>query len=163
MSDNIPEIVDDEGSGTDIPCMLLPLLDQTLMVPTVTVAEMGVIKPFTNVNNTPDWFLGFYDWHNMRVPVICLEALNGVASAKFNAKGRIAVLNNTGVSEHMPFIAILTQGIPRMARVEEKDIEEDREKARNNFDVMVVRVESESYSIPDVSAIENAFLQLDIK
>lgn len=159
MNENPLEVTD---SGRDIPCFLLPLMDETLLVPTVTVAEMGSIQPFEIIHNTPDWFLGFYNWRNIRVPVISFETLNGSHSPKLNSRGRVAVLNNTGDSEKLPFLSIITQNIPRMTRVEEKDITENAGDDKRRFDLMSVKVGLEELVIPDIAALEEAVLGLDL-
>lgn len=159
MSDNSLEVSE---SGSDIPCFLLPLQDETLLVPTVTVAEMGAIQPFEIIHNTPDWFLGFYNWRNIRVPVISFETLNGKNSPRINSRGRVAVLNNTGVSEQIPFISLLTQNIPRMTRVEEKDISENPASDKRQHDLMAVKVGLEELVIPDIEALEKAVVELNL-
>ncbi|MFT7559893.1 MAG: chemosensory pili system protein ChpC [Flavobacteriales bacterium] len=144
----------------DIPCLLLPLIEETLLVPTVTVAEMGPIQPFEIIHNTPDWFLGFYNWRNLRVPVISFETLHGLHSPKLNSRGRVAVLNNTGSSEHIPFISIITQDIPRMTRVEEKDINDNSDSTLREYDLMSVKVGLEPFFVPDIEKLEKVVLEL---
>ena len=46
LSKQIPEVL----------CMLLPLMDDILLVPTVSVAEMANLRSFDDVENTPEWF-----------------------------------------------------------------------------------------------------------
>ena len=147
----------------EIPCMLLPLDGQTILVPTVTVAEMAPMKPLDEVPGAPSWVLGMYNWRNMKVPVLSFELLNGSQAFSLNNQGRVAVLNNTGVDDELPFVAVHTQGIPRMARVGEKDISENKEVARKPFDLIAVRVGLEEFIIPDVSAMEAAYVKADIK
>ena len=158
MSDN--QQVDLVGED-EIPCMLLPMNDYFLLVPTVTVAEMAPVKPLADVPDAPDWLMGMYEWRDMKVPVMSIDTLNGDGRQEINREGRIAVLNNTGVNEKFPFIALHTQGIPRMARVGSKDIEEDTEAPKKSFNLMAVKVGLESFIIPDVSALENVLTEVD--
>jgi chemosensory pili system protein ChpC len=154
----------DAPLGNDIPSMLLPLLGEFLLVPNVTVAEMAPIQPFDIIPNTPDWFLGYYPWRNLRIPIVSYETMNGVASPKISARGRVAVLNNTGQIEddNTGFISILTQDIPRMTRVEEQDISENPDIEKRPFDLMNVRVGLEELVIPDIAAIERAIDDLNL-
>lgn len=151
-----------ESNGSDIPCMLLPLVGGYLLVPTVTVAEMAPIQPFDIKPNTPDWFLGFFPWRNTRVPVISYETINQTSSPKLSARGRVAVLNNTGVSDEIPFIGLLTQDIPRMTRVEEADISENTDITKSDYDLMAVKVGVEEFSIPNIEALEIALNELNL-
>ncbi|WNO09362.1 chemotaxis protein CheW [Teredinibacter sp. KSP-S5-2] len=145
---------------TDIPCLILPLVDCNLLLPTVTVAEMVSHKPLEKRPDAPDWFLGYFDWRNTKVPVLSYEVLNGSASTPMNPKGRIAVLNNTGINEKLPFVAIPTQGIPRLSRVGKEDIIENDEIRKRPVDLMQVKVGVEELVIPDIAALENAYLHI---
>lgn len=143
---------------TEIPCMLLPMVDHHLLVPTTSIAEMSSVQPLENVEGGPEWLMGLYNWRGMKIPVVSVESING-QEPQFNPDGRIAVLNNTGVNQALQFIAIHTQGIPRMARVSEEDIAENDNQERRPFDLMAVKVGMEEFYIPDVSAIEMAYLK----
>ena len=142
----------------EIPCMLLPMVGHHLLVPTTSVAEMSAVRLLEEVAEAPDWLLGLYDWRGTKVPVVSEEALNGEGAIELNMQGRIAVLNNTGINPDLPFIAIHTQGIPRMARVADEDISENASAGRRPFDIMSVKVGLEEFYIPDISAIEASYL-----
>lgn len=147
----------------EIPCMLLPLTDMSLIVPTVTIAEMSPMRPITEVVNTPPWFLGFYEWRDQKVPVMQFEMLQGGSHrVGINAGGRIAVLNGTGVSKALPFIAVVTQGIPRMARIIEPDISPHEGGTRDRCVVMSVKVGMEEFWIPDIAALESRYIGLNL-
>lgn len=148
------------NSETEIPCLLLPLVDTTLLVPTVTIAEIAPMKPLEEIPDTPDWLIGYYKWREIKVPVLQYEVLCGSAHSQLNMEGRIAVLNNTGTNESLPFIAVPTQGIPRMARVSANDISEDEIAKKKPFHKMVVKLGMEDFVIPDVTALEKAYLHL---
>ncbi len=160
MSDTPIEL---QAATNDIPCMLLPLVEEFLLVPTVTVAEMAPIQPFEIIPNTPDWFLGFYPWRNLRVPVVSFETINEQSPPKLNARGRVAVLNNTGLSEKVPFLGLLTQNIPRMTRVEEPDITENESADLRPYDMIAVKVGLEELVVPNIESLEAAVLALNIK
>lgn len=145
---------------SEIPCLILPLVDCNLLIPTVTVAEMVSHKPLEKKPDSPDWFLGLFEWRDRKIPVLSYEVLNGSGLSPLNAKGRIAVINNTGISEKLPFLAIATQGIPRLSRVAEDDIVENADKTKRAVDLMQVKVGVEQLVIPDIAALENAYLQL---
>ena len=147
-----------EASQTeDIPCLLLPLIDINLLVPNVTVAEMAPMIHIDEVDDSPQWLVGIYSWRDIKVPILSYEVLNGSENVLLSSEGRIAVLNNTGIDESLPFIAIPTQGIPRMARVNEHDIEVNAEVEKKPYDLMRVKLGLEEFVIPDVSALEQAY------
>lgn len=142
----------------EIPCLLLPLHGRTLLVPTVTVAEMVPMAPFHDEPETPDWFLGYFPWRGRQVPLLSFELLAGETEAEVVSKGRVAVLNNTGVSDELPFVAIPTLGLPRMSRVAAEDIKEDTETPKRPFELMRVKIGLEEMAIPDVTALERTYL-----
>jgi chemosensory pili system protein ChpC len=144
----------------DIPCLLLPLHGRLLLVPTVTVAEMVPMAPYQDAEeDSPDWLLGYFQWRGQDVPLLSFERLAGEAETSVVAKGRVAVLNNTGVSDGLPFIAVPTTGIPRMSRVSPEDIKEDPDAPKKPFELMRVKIGLEEFTIPDVTALENVYLE----
>ena len=159
MSDNSVAVFSEQG---EIPCLLVPLMGCSLIIPTVTIAEMAPMQPAESVQDSPDWLIGFYHWRDQAIPLLSYEVLNGAAYSPLNPQGRVAVLNNTGIDEKLSFIAIPTQGIPRMAKVSKEDISENKETQKRAFDLMAVRVGMEELFIPDVAALENAYLKLNI-
>jgi len=159
MSDDQIEIdPDTDDTNEEVSCLLVPLLNTRLLLPASAVAEMAAMKPLIPVDRMPSWMLGFYDWREVRVPVISYEVINGVSGAPLHPQGRMAVINNTGVDPRLPFIAIPTQGIPRMSRVSIHDISENPNVVRRSFDKMRVRIGMEEFVIPDIAAIEQAYL-----
>ena len=142
----------------EIPCLLLQLIDTTLLVPTVSVAEMAPMNPAREVPDAPTWLYGMYAWREIEVPLLSYESLNGMPTPSLNMSGRVAVFNNTGVNDKLPFIAIATQGIPRMARIGENDIVQDMERQKNPVDLMMVKVGMEEFVIPDITALETTYL-----
>lgn len=150
------------AKNSEIPCLLIPLVDQILLVPTVTVAEMAPVQPLAQVEGAPAWLYGMYRWRELDIPLISYEVLNGGTPVPLNTGGRIAVLNNTGVSDGLHFIAIAAQGIPRMARVGESDIVENTEQPKGPMDLMPVKVGMEEFVIPNISALETAYINLNL-
>lgn len=143
-------------SDATLNCMMIPIKAQTLIVPSINVAEMAMVAPIFPDNSGPDWFLGYYSWRNGRVPLVSFEKLNGESVAGINPNGRIAVFNSTGVSDDVPFIAIPTQGIPRKINVSQEDIL-GYNTATHLYEMMHIRVGAEELVIPDISALEKAY------
>ena len=159
MSGNSVKQFSEQG---EIPCLLVPMMGTTLLIPTVSIAEMAPMQPAESIPETPDWLIGLYHWRNQAVPLLSYEVLNGSAYSPLNPQGRVAVINNTGVDERLSFVAIPTQGIPRMAKVGKDDITENTDAPKKPFDLMAVRVGVEELIIPDVAALENAFIKLGL-
>lgn len=143
----------------EVASLLIPLRNRLLLLPNVSVAEIVPISQVSSVADAPVWYLGNCTWREQKVPVISFEALNGEEKANSNQRTRFAVLNTTGLSDDLPFIAIVTQGIPRLARVNEEEISE-RDGDNKPFELMQVSWAGEDAVIPNLEKMERAFLDL---
>ncbi|GLS27040.1 chemotaxis protein CheW [Marinibactrum halimedae] len=154
---NNPELLEFQSVEV-LPSLLLPIAEGNLVVPNVTVAEM---VPWSDPIEAqgPDWLLGYFPWRNIELPLLSFEAINGGENPGRHPRSRIAVLNCTGVSSDLAFIALLTQGIPRIARVEREQIAEG-DVTPKPFELMHVRIAAEDAIIPNVAALEEAVLNL---
>lgn len=142
----------------EIASLLVPLRERLLLLPNVSVAEIVPISQVTHVSGAPEWYLGNCVWREQQVPLISFESINGEAKAGTTNRTRFAVLNSTGLSENLPFLAIVTQGLPRLARVSEEEISEREDSERKTYELMHVSWAGEEAVIPDISAIEQAIL-----
>lgn len=147
-----------EKKVQEVASLLIPLHERLLLVPNVTVAEIVPVTQVTAIQDAPEWYLGNCVWREQTTPLLSLEALNGDARPSFNNRSRFAVFNTTGLHESLPFIALLTQGIPRLARVNEEEISEREDMDNKPFELMHVSWAGEEAIIPDVAALERHFL-----
>lgn len=142
-----------------VPSLMIPLAGRTLLAPTVSVAEMVPYAAPVPVDHAPDWLLGLFHWREIQVPLLSFEVLSGEGRPELLPQSRIAVFNNTGVSDSLPFIAIPTQGIPRLVRVSEEDISVTEGRSCRTFERLhVTLIGDDEVLIPDVSALEQVYL-----
>ncbi len=142
----------------EVASLLIPMQEQMLLVPNVTVAEIVPISHISQVEGAPAWYLGNAVWREQTIPVLSYELMNGDSKASNNSRSRLAVFNTTGEHESLPFIAIITQGLPRLARVNEEEIRQREDMDNKAFELMHVTWAGEEAIIPDVSAMERQFL-----
>ncbi|BFM13415.1 chemotaxis protein CheW [Simiduia litorea] len=142
----------------DIPSLILPMSEHAMLAPTVSIAEIVPYARPELVPDAPDWLLGVFEWRKQKLPLISLEALRGEAVGDIGPRTRIAVFNNTGVNDELPFFAIQTQGIPRLSRVLASIIHEVEGVQIKPFERIRVDLEGEICSIPDVGALEQVIL-----
>jgi len=147
-----------EQTVQEVASLLIPMQDQQLLVPNVTVAEIIPLAQITTIEGAPTWYLGNMQWREQTIPVLSYEQLNGDARASSSGRARFAVFNTTGLHESLPFIALLTQGLPRLARVSEEEITQREDMDNKPFELMHVTWAGEEAVIPDVPAIERHFL-----
>ena len=157
LEENNPEGTDEAGEG--MPCFVLPVQGGALLVPSVSIAEIAPVAPIFPDNSGPDWFLGHYSWRNRRVPLISFEKLTREQGGGINPNGRIALFNNTGENKEVGFLAIPTQGIPREVMVLPEDMEDSQGNVGlSAFETMCVKFEDEEMIIPNLGALEDAYL-----
>jgi len=98
----------------EIRCVLVPVGNLRLLLPNATVAEVitqGTPEP---VPNAPQWLLGRIAWRGWRVPLVSFTQLAGAEEGDAALSVRVAVLKALGGDPKLPFVAVLTQGFPRL-------------------------------------------------
>ena len=162
---NTPTAGDLANKNDKIPSLLVPMATGSLIVPTVSVAEivprqpLQPRQPLAN-EETPVWYLGNLPWRGVMVPTLSFEALNGDPVAPITAESQLLVLNNTGVHAQLPFISLITSGIPRLRQVAAGDISENPALPLKDYAQMQVIVTGEPAILPDIPKIEQACAQL---
>lgn len=142
----------------EVASLLIPLQGRMLLAPNVTVAEIVPVSQVVPVQDAPAWYLGNCSWREQTIPLLSFEVMNGEEKPGVVSRSRFAVINTTGLHDALPFIAILTQGLPRLARVTEEEITEREDADKKPFELMHVSWAGEEAVIPDVEAMERAFL-----
>lgn len=103
--------------AVDIRSVLIPLTGKRVLLPNATVAEVITYSTPELVEGTPDWVMGRVVWRGWWVPVFSLPMLGGWAARETEAGAKIAVLKALGGNPDMPFMAMVTQGFPRLVTV----------------------------------------------
>ncbi|MEN0038195.1 MAG: chemotaxis protein CheW [Cellvibrio sp.] len=148
-----------EKKVQEVASLLIPIQGRLLLAPNVTVAEIVPVSQVIPVQDAPAWYLGNCAWREQTIPLLSFEVMNGEDKPGVASRSRFAVLNTTGINESLPFIAILTQGLPRLARVTEEEITQREDADNKPYELMHVSWAGEEAVIPDVEAIERAFLE----
>ncbi|VAX06462.1 hypothetical protein MNBD_GAMMA26-227 [hydrothermal vent metagenome] len=141
--------------ANEIRAVLIPINSGLLLLPNASVAEIvGYLEPEGQVNS-PDWLLGMVSWRGQEVPLVCFDSLIGKPPEKRGVRARIAICNAIGKNPPRPYIAMLAQSIPRLARVTEEVIEADPEPQELGEAVIEqVLVKGENAWIPDFDKVE---------
>lgn len=115
-------------SEAEIRSVMAPVTGGELLIPNATVAEIvGYAEPEPHPD-TPGWMLGDLLWRGWQVPVISFSALAGLAEAENIEGARICITKSLAHSERLPYLAILTQGFPRLVTVTATALTEVPEK-----------------------------------
>ena len=105
MSDPLPR---------EIRCVLVPVGNQRLLLPNATIAEVITQSKPEPLPGAPAWVLGRIAWRGWRVPLVSFTQLAGTEEGDAELSVRVAVLKALGGNPKLPFIAVLTQGFPRL-------------------------------------------------
>lgn len=98
----------------EIRCVLVPVGNLRLLLPNATVAEVITLPTPEPVEGAPAWLLGRIAWRGWRVPLLSFNALAGAGEGDSEQSVRVAVLKALGGHADLPFIAVVTQGFPRL-------------------------------------------------
>lgn len=141
-----------------IACLYLPVHQQQLLLPNVSVAEVvGYQEPIKQADK-PDYLLGNVTWRGISIPLLSYELANGQSTSKISTTARIVVINSIGEDhDALPFFAILTQGIPRLVKVANDLIKPVKSKL-NKAEISLVKLDGEDAVIPDLAFLEKLAL-----
>lgn len=152
------------GQATAVHCLMIPLSNDILLLPNAAVAEVSSYQTPETVAGAPDWYLGRFNWRDYLIPVVVFEQLNGDAGDEItiNKNSRIAVLNTLNGNMNLPYIGLLTQGIPRLQVVQNKALEANPAAVNRETGGVseYVMVNGEPVTIPDIDMLERAILDL---
>jgi len=137
-----------------LPCLLVPIQGKNLIFPNVNIAEViSMVEPVP-VENSPSWFLGFFNWRGEQIPLISFEKASKMMDYKNSRTARMAVINATGLSEGSDFFAMVIQGIPRMVRISEDDVEQSG-PGSTSTEIMEVKTVAGNATIPNLKYLES--------
>lgn len=149
-----------DKNPTELATLLIPIEENHLILPNVSVAEILDFENPEAKDDVPTWYLGWLQWRTTRVPVISFEALNDQPFKSTMDSAKIAIMNGITENDRLPFWGIVTRGAPRLMRVASQEIVEDREASTGPAEQMQVNVNGELAIIPNIEWIEQQLLQV---
>lgn len=151
MSDELPR---------EIRCVLVPAGNLRLLLPNATVAEVITQPAHEAVEDAPGWLIGCIPWRGRQVPLVSFARLVGAGEGDPELTVRVAVLRALGGHPELPFIAVLTQGFPRLATLNaELVIATSDGKSLPRGVRAKVLVRDDVAVIPDMETVEADVLQ----
>lgn len=135
--------------------LLLPVHGMMLL-PHATVAEVIPYGAAEAVPHTPAWFIGMLSWRGTKIPLVFFEGACGDPVPESESKQRkIAVLKTLRADPTMPFIAVVTQGIPHAIKISPEMLVEESHESVQPFILKHVQIKGQSAYIPDMDSLEN--------
>jgi chemosensory pili system protein ChpC len=140
-------------SETEIRSVLVPVTGEEMLLPNATVAEMVGFTDPDPIPEAVDWVLGTILWHGWQVPVISFSRLIETTEQEDLKGARICILKTLIDTDRMPYMAVVTQGHPRLVTVT-ADIFEEVETESNPIAVAGrVEVDGREAIIPDLDRL----------
>ncbi|WEN16291.1 chemotaxis protein CheW [Rhodanobacter sp. AS-Z3] len=152
MSDPLPR---------EIRCVLVPVGNLRLLLPNTNIAEVITQSVPQPLAGAPSWMLGRIEWRGWRVPLVSFTELSGTEAGDADLSVRVAVLKALGGNPRLPFIAVLTQGFPRLTTLNAELIIPTHDGKPLPPGVRAhVLVRDDVAMIPDLEWIEKTLLEL---
>lgn len=147
MSD---QYLPDEIRGVQI-----PITGGRLLLPNASVAEVITMPTAQAVEGAPEWLLGRIGWRGWRLPMFSFSVMIGLAEEELALNSRVAVIKALGGNERMPYLALVTQGFPRLTTLS-RDIVVSVDDGRPAPVGVMQRVmlRDDEAIVPDLLAIE---------
>ncbi len=144
-------------------CLFIPTADSNLLVPNAAIAEITSNvdpHPLKGRKKVPEWILGTFEWREQVVPLISIEAINGGDIPPPTINTRVAVIKAHKKMTKMPYMAIMSQKIPKLVTIHEESIEplgEDQELKKT--EIAHVLASGEPAVIPNLDEVEKMLLK----
>lgn len=141
--------------------LLLPLHRDIALLPNAAVAEVILSQHIDPVPDAPEWLLGMLSWRDRRVPLISFEVASNGEAGRMHKNCRIAVINTLNGNARLPYIAIITQGLPSLQVVRQDTIKFEEQSGENRQSVLgFVNLNGTIALIPDIDDLEQRVQRL---
>jgi chemosensory pili system protein ChpC len=145
----------------EIRCVLVPVGNLRMLLPNATIAEVITFASPEPIAGAPEWLLGRISWRGWRVPLVSFTRLAGAQEGDSELTVRVAVLKALGNNPELPFVAVVTQGFPRLTTLNAELIIPSHDgKALPRGVKAQVLVRDDLAMIPDLEGIENEVFEL---
>jgi chemosensory pili system protein ChpC len=139
----------------DIRGVMIPVTNGRVLLPNTTVAEVITFASAEPIEDAPPWILGRIGWRGWRLPLYSFAMLSGMAEEEGHINAKVAVLKALGGHPRMPFVALLTQGFPRLTTITADVLIPTGEEGELAPGVLTsVLVRDDLAFIPDLTGIE---------
>lgn len=145
----------------EIRCVLVPVGNLRMLLPNATVAEVITYATPEPIAGAPEWLLGRIAWRGWRVPLVSFTKLADAEEGDAELSVRVAVLKAFGDNPDVPFVAVVTQGFPRLTTLNAELIipTHDGKPLPRGVKAQVL-VRDDIAVIPDLEGIESEVTEL---
>ena len=146
-------------TAEDLYGLLVPLLDERLLVPRACVAEVTGMQVLQEMPGAPPWYLGITPWNGRSIPVISFEGACGQRIPSVGGRTRIVVFTCLGQKLPAGHFGVITQGFPQLVRVSAAVIVPDNTRVFGERVPVLcqVRMVNELPLVPDIERLEDDY------
>lgn len=136
--------------------LLVPLVDERLIVPRACVAEVVRYTPPVQKDGNQSWMLGSISWNGRDLPVVAFEGAIGKDVPAPTGRTRVVVFYSSTGGVRSGFFGVLTQGFPQLVRVNEEVLQLDSTEGWPSGAPVLCRVKmiNEFPLIPNLEMLE---------
>jgi chemosensory pili system protein ChpC len=136
--------------------LLVPLVDERLIVPRACVAEVVRYTPPVQKDGNQNWMLGSISWNGRDLPVVAFEGVIGKDVPAPTGRTRVVVFYSSTGGVRSGFFGVLTQGFPQLVRVNEDVLQLDSTEGWPSDAPILCRVKmiNEFPLIPNLEMLE---------
>ena len=155
-----------------LPCLLLPLSAQNILLPSAAVAEILAYEKPKEVLDCPKWLIGILTWRGVHIPLAHLENMASHLEWNFseemtqlpeNSKRCVAVLNRATQipgdsqqdrSDRYPFFAIVLENSPKLKHLSEEELRITTQfTEKDKRFLMEIKAQDDSAFIPNIESL----------
>lgn len=150
-----------EQASREIRSLLIGVTGGRVLLPNATVAEVITYASAEPIPDAPAWVIGRIGWRGWRLPLFSFAILCGLAPEEGYINAKVAVLKALGGRPRFSYMAMLTQGFPRLTTVTPEVLIPDTSAGDLPFGALMrVLVRDDPAFIPDLRAIEEQLVQV---
>lgn len=140
-------------ADTEIRSVMVPLTGVEMLIPNATVAEVVAFSDPAPIPEAAEWLLGTVLWQGWQVPLVSFSRLIEESETESTGGARMCVTKTIINNERMPYVAILTQGYPRLITVTDDNFEEVPTETNPIAVAGRVRIDGNEAVIPDLDRL----------
>jgi chemosensory pili system protein ChpC len=109
----------------EIYCLLVPLVDERLIIPRSCVAEVISYQAPAEMTGAPPWYLGVVNWNGRHVPLVSFEGCCGENIPPASSRSRVVILHAVSPRVETGYFALVSQGFPQLVRASRELLKPD--------------------------------------
>jgi chemosensory pili system protein ChpC len=143
--------------------LLIPLDGMALLVPNALVSEVATLSEIKPVSVGIPAMLGSIRWRGLQLPLLSFERVIGNKLGMPVRNSRAIILNTLNGNREMPFIAVLSQRIPRLLLVTGRMLQRTSDAPPQEAVLATLELQGDEVLVPDVDRLEQLLRQRGVK